>query len=80
MKELESERRSHVLQYEDGYEGPVVHFRWRFRGTFKENLELYFFPFDVQVVTLINARKKNYNTYIYFKLLMNAFFFQYLDV
>lgn len=46
--DFDSERRSYVVRYEDGYEAPVVLFRWRFKGLFRENLELEHFPFDVQ--------------------------------
>ena len=47
--EFDQERRSFVVRYEDGYEGPVVLHRWRFKGLFREMMELEYFPFDVQV-------------------------------
>ncbi|XP_070176801.1 gamma-aminobutyric acid receptor subunit rho-2-like [Littorina saxatilis] len=50
--EFDHERRSFVVRYEEGYEAPVVSFRWRFKGLFREPLELAHFPFDVQDLTV----------------------------
>ena len=47
--DFDNERRSFVVRYEEGYESPVVLHRWRFKGLFRESLELRHFPFDVQV-------------------------------
>ena len=42
----------HAKTYEAGYRYPVVCFRRRMRGMFKEILELKHFPIDVQEITL----------------------------
>ena len=47
--DFDQERRSFVVRYENGYKGPVVLHRWRFKGLFREVMELQYFPFDVQV-------------------------------
>lgn len=39
--------------HEPGYKYPVVIQLWRFKGFFKENLELEHFPVDVQVCGLL---------------------------
>ncbi|ESO96803.1 hypothetical protein LOTGIDRAFT_231643 [Lottia gigantea] len=51
--ELEWNRRSFTVHFkEEGYEYPVVLLLWRFKGKFRENLELEHFPFDVQDLTI----------------------------
>lgn len=41
-----------VRFHEPGHRYPVVIQLWRFKGFFKENLELEHFPVDVQVIGL----------------------------
>ncbi|KAK6185720.1 hypothetical protein SNE40_007893 [Patella caerulea] len=51
--ELEWNRRSFTVQLkEPGYTYPIVLLLWRFKGKFRENLELEHFPFDVQDLTV----------------------------
>ncbi|ESO96799.1 hypothetical protein LOTGIDRAFT_231640 [Lottia gigantea] len=46
-------RRNFSVQFnQKGYKYPVVRLLWRFKGTFRENLELEHFPFDVQDLTI----------------------------
>ena len=46
-------RKSYDIRFnEPGYRYPLVVQLWRFKGFFKENLELEHFPVDVQVIYL----------------------------
>ncbi|PVD30719.1 hypothetical protein C0Q70_09994 [Pomacea canaliculata] len=50
--DYDQERRSYLVRYEVGCTSPVVLHRWRFKGVFRESLELKHFPFDVQDLSL----------------------------
>ncbi|ESO96801.1 hypothetical protein LOTGIDRAFT_159539 [Lottia gigantea] len=51
--DLAFNRRNFAVHFnQKGYKYPVVTLLWRFKGTFRENLELKHFPFDVQDLSL----------------------------
>jgi len=52
LKPEESEEWFTVYEGATGEEDPVVCFRWKFKGTFQEIMELGNFPFDVQNLTV----------------------------
>ncbi|XP_046543362.1 gamma-aminobutyric acid receptor subunit beta-like [Haliotis rubra] len=46
------DRKTFSVRHDQNYKHPVVLQLWRFKGTFRENMELEHFPFDVQDLTI----------------------------
>lgn len=55
-QDLEMVKHSFCLRYNvTGYNNPIIMMTWRFKGTFRESLELEHFPLDVQVSSVFSS-------------------------
>ena len=67
--EIEKMEKNHKLFYEEGDEIPYAMETYRIKGNFRENLELWDFPLDYQVLSPI----VNFICLLYVAALMNSF-------
>ncbi|XP_071091032.1 neuronal acetylcholine receptor subunit alpha-4-like [Haliotis cracherodii] len=51
-EDMSLDRKSFSVRHDKDHRHPIVLQLWRFKGTFRENMELQHFPFDVQDLTI----------------------------